>query len=170
MTDPLAAARRSADRAPARRPVSGLRWQALAAAAAVIVQYVLGMIVNLYATIPAADRGAGFTAAIGRAVSHGPAALATHAVVGLLLIIMALAVAVRAVVARLGVVATLAVIALLCLIGAASSGASFVGAAQASASMSMAVLAGAALLLYLIILYLLPAETASRRNAGPQRP
>jgi hypothetical protein len=56
------------------------------------------------------------------------------------------------------------------LIGAALSGARFVGNQQASASMSMAVRAGTALLLYLIILYLLPAEHVSTQNAISQQP
>ena len=58
------------------------------------------MAVNLDATIPVDDRGAGIVPAIGRAVSHGPAALGVHAVLGLLLVVGSLAAAVRGVASR----------------------------------------------------------------------
>jgi hypothetical protein len=44
--------------------------------------------VNLFVTIPAGDRGAGLFAAIGRALSHGPAILATHAALGFVSLIV----------------------------------------------------------------------------------
>jgi hypothetical protein len=140
----------------AGRGVSGLRRQALAASAALTLEYVLGMGVNLYVTVPAADRGSGIGQAIGRAITHGPAALAIHAVIGLLLIVAALAALARAVRARHRLAAIAAAIALLCLAGASASGASFVGNGKAGASMAMAVLAGAALLCYLVILFVVP--------------
>ena len=63
----------------ASRPAAGtrpstdeiFRRASLGTAVALLVQYGLGMWVNLYATVPAADRGGGEFAAIGRALSHG---------------------------------------------------------------------------------------------------
>ena len=134
----------------------GLRRQALAAAAALIVEFLLGVSVNLYVTVPRADAGSGIGPAIGRAVANGPAALAIHAVVGLLLILAAVSLTARSIAARLRFVAAAAAVALLCVIGASASGASFVDSAKAGASMAMAVLTGVALLCYVAIIYALP--------------
>jgi hypothetical protein len=140
----------------ARAP--GLRRQALLASAALIIEFVLGVSVNLYVNVPRADSGSGIGPAIGRAVANGPAALAIHTVVGLLLILAALALTARSIAARLRFTAATAVVALLCVIGASASGASFVGNAKAGASMTMAVLTAVALICYLAIIYALPRQ------------
>ena len=54
-----------------------------------LVQYGLGMGVNLYARVPAADHGAGVAAALGRALTSQPVVLAVHAVLGLLMLVRA---------------------------------------------------------------------------------
>ena len=88
MSETLTARRRGTGRPQQPgRAVSGVRRQALAASAALTLEYLLGMGVNLYVTVPAADRGSGIGQAIGRAIMHGPAALALHAVIGLLLVV-----------------------------------------------------------------------------------
>ncbi len=46
---------------------------------ALLVQYALGMVVNLDVTVPARDQGGGVFVAIGRAFANGPAGLAIHA-------------------------------------------------------------------------------------------
>lgn len=150
--------------------VSGLRRQALAASVALVLEYVLGVIVNLYVTVPAADRGAGIGPAIGRAVANGPAALAIHAVLGLLLVVAAVALVVRSITARLRLVSAASVVALLCVAGAAASGASFVGSGTAGASLGMAVLTGAALLCYLAILFALPESQGRGPGSRPGNP
>ena len=149
----------------ATRQVSALRRQALAASVALILEYLLGVIVNLYVTVPAADHGAGIGQAIGRAVTNGPVALAVHAVLGVLLVVAALALTVRSIAARLRLVSAASVIALLGVAGAAASGASFVGSGKAGASLAMAVLTGVALLCYLAILFALPG--IQDRRPGP---
>ena len=84
---------------PGRRPD---RWREnlargnLAAAIMLLIQYGLGIGVNLYVTLPAAGRGG---RGIGDAFTSGPA-LAVHAVLGLLLILTALSMVVRSVIAR----------------------------------------------------------------------
>lgn len=166
MSETLKARRRGTGRPQQPgRAVSSVRRQALAASAALTLEYLLGMGVNLYVTVPAADRGSGIGQAIGRAIMHGPAALALHAVIGLLLVVAALAALARAIRARLRLAAIAAGIALLCLAGASSSGASFVGNGKAGASMAMAVLTGAALLCYLVILFAVP--RIQPQNATP---
>jgi hypothetical protein len=114
-----------------------------------LVQYGLGMGVNLYAEVPAADHGTGLVAAVGRALTSQPAVLATHTAVGLLMLVAGITVLVRAIRARhRGAIAASAA-GLAAIIAAAFSGAAFVSSEQAGASMAMAVLTGVALLCYL---------------------
>lgn len=143
---------------------AGLRRRALLVSAALIIEFVLGVSVNLYVNMPRADSGSGIGPAIGRAVANGPAALAIHTVVGLLLIVGALALTARSVAARMRFTAATATVALLCVIGASASGASFVGSAKAGTSMTMAVLTAVALLCYVAIIYALPRPEKEIRN------
>ena len=150
----------SARRASAVR-TAGLRRASLAALVLLLIQYGIGIGVNLYVTVPAADQGH----TISSAISNGPGALTVHIVLGLLLILAAAYLVVRAIMARYGGVIVTSVIGLLALVGAAEQGAAFVDKAHASASMTMAILTGVALLCYGISLYLL----GSRPGSQPDR-
>jgi hypothetical protein len=166
MPEPERAVRDSRPEGPGR----ALRLQALAVSIALLCELLLGMAVNLDGTIPAADHGAGIVPAIGRAVSHGPAALAVHAVLGLLLVVGSLAAAVRGIASRSPALAIPAVVALLCMAGASVSGASFVGSQRAGASMAMATCTAVALACYAIILFVLAGPRSDRRgNSGAAR-
>ena len=120
---------------------------------AVVVQYALGIWVNLYVTVPARDQGGGFLAAIGRALANGPVALGIHAGLGLLLVLGSISLVVRSVLSRDRALIVLSALFLLALLGAASSGASFVDSGRDSASASMAMLTGVALICSLLSLY-----------------
>jgi hypothetical protein len=65
-----------------------------------LVQYGLGIGINLYAEVPDADHGVGILVAAGRALTHQPVALALHTTLGLLMLVAALTVLVRAITAR----------------------------------------------------------------------
>jgi hypothetical protein len=80
--------------------IEALRRGSLAMLIALSVQTGLGLTVNIYATIPKSDNGAGLVAAVGRAVSNGPIGLAIHGVFGLVLLVMSVSLLVRAVIAR----------------------------------------------------------------------
>ena len=134
----------------------------------VVVQYALGIWVNLYVTVPARDQGGGFLAAIGRALANGPVALGLHAGLGLLLVLGSISLVVRSVLSRNRALIVLSAVFLLALLGAASSGASFVDSGNDSASASMAMLTGVALICSLISLYVL--GSGSRQPAGPNAP
>ena len=129
----------------------GLRWQAVAIALILVVQYVVGVGVNLYVSVPAADHDANTFSAIGKAISNGPGALAAHTILALVLIVLALLIAVGAIRARRRAPAALALLGLLSLLAAASAGAEFVGHGGNAASMVMAALTGVALACYLLI-------------------
>ena len=74
--------------APNRRSGRGLRAWAFAVVLLILIQYGLGMWVNLFATIPGTDHGKGAFAAFGAAVARGPAGLALH--IGLALLCYAI--------------------------------------------------------------------------------
>jgi hypothetical protein len=145
---PLAA---RAGRAP--RGVSGLRINALAAVVMLLIEYGLGIWVNLYAQVPAEDHGKGTFAALGAAVAHGPVALAVHAVLGTLLLVTAIGLIVRAALARKAAATVIGAIAFCAILAAWLSGARFVGDAAAGASFGMAIATGVALLGYEVILF-----------------
>jgi hypothetical protein len=126
-----------------------MRRGSLAALVLLVVQYGIGMYVNLYVTVPRGDHGGGLDSAI----ANGPAMLSSHAVLGLLLGLVAIGVLVQAVMARhLGAIISSG-LGLLALAFAAAAGASFTSSGDNADSMGMAVLTGVALLCYAVNRY-----------------
>jgi hypothetical protein len=160
-------------RALSSRQLAALRGNSFGILAMLIVQFAIGMWVNLYAQIPAADRGSGIFGAVGRALTNGPASLAAHAGLGLLIVLAALALVVRSILARHTAAIIASVIGALAILGAAINGARFVtDGGQASASLAMALSTAVAMLSYAVGLLLLgfarPADQDLARNQ--QRP
>ena len=160
----------SAAPGPEGRPRAGgdeaVRRSSLGLSAGLLVQYALGLVVSLYVTVPARDQGGGVLAAAGRALANGPASLAVHAGLGLLLLLGSIALVVRAVAARTGFFMVTSVVSLLAVLGAAGSGAAFVNSGQDGASLSMGLLTAVALLCQLINLFRL---SAPHRTADQPR-
>jgi hypothetical protein len=147
------------DTARGRSPVAErLRRASFGAVLALLIEYGLGIGVNLFVNVPDADRGKGLGTAFGKALSSGPVALATHAGIGLLLIINVIVVFIIAIRTRMGSMIASSTIGLLCVIGAAFSGASFVDKNRNGDSMTMAVLTGVAIACYTVNLYVLGAR------------
>ena len=128
---------------------------------ALLVQFALGMVVNLYVTVPARDQGGGTLTAIGRALSGGPAALAIHAGLGLLILLGTISLVVRSVLSRRRALIWLSAVTLLAVLGAASSGASFVNSGNDGASLGMALATGVALACLAVILFVTAAPGAA---------
>ena len=85
------------------RPVSAaaaglarLRRGSMAVLVLIVLEYGIGMYVNLYVSVPAADHGR----SPGSAIANGPVMLSVHIVIGLLLALGAVGVLAQAVVAR----------------------------------------------------------------------
>jgi hypothetical protein len=140
-----------------------LRPNSFSVAVMLIVQYGLGIWLNLYAKIPASDHGKGVFAAFGAAVADGPAALALHALLGTLLLVAAMTLTVRAAVARMAATTVIGAVALVAIVAAWLSGARFTGDAADSASFGMAMATAVALLCYVIILFV-PSLTQGRQR------
>jgi hypothetical protein len=144
------------------RQLAALRGNTFGVLVMLIVQFAIGITVNLYATIPAKDRGSGIFGAVGRALTSGPASLATHAGLGLLIVLAAVALVVRSIVTRHTASIVLSAIGLAAIVSAALNGATFVAdGGAASASLAMALSTAVAMLCYALGLLLL----ASRRPA-----
>ena len=141
-----------------RVELEGLRRISLAAMIMLVVQYGLGIILNLYSAVPASDAHAG----IMQEIASGPAMLTVHALLGLGLIGAALVLLVRAVRLDDRVIAVLAAAGLTAIGGAFASGEIFVHNGQSGASLAMALLTGVALLCY--IGALTQVSTALRRR------
>jgi hypothetical protein len=131
------------------RRLSGLRTNSIAIFVMLLAQYGLGMGVNLYARVPAADHSTGVATALGRALTSQPAVLAGHAALGLLMLVAGVSVLTRAILAQHRRAIAASASGLAAIVAAAVSGATFVSSQQAGASMAMAVLTGVALLCYL---------------------
>ncbi len=141
-----------------------LRRMTLLAAVLVVVQTAIGMVVNLYVTVPPHHSGAqpanyftGSLQSVAWAVDHGAVALAIHAILGLALVAITIWVAVRAVKLRPGWVGFTAVLGALLAIGAGFNGASFLDFNKNISSLLMALLALGFLSCYVVGLYLQPA-------------
>jgi len=133
-----------------------------------LIQYLLGMAVNLFVVLPGRHPGAGARdyfagAASGLAwvIPHGPAWAAAHAAFGLALVLAALAgIAVTRGQGSRKATAT-SVLGALAIVGAAFNGVSFLNYGHAFSSMIMAGLWALALACYLTGMFL-----AARRRLG----
>ena len=143
-----------------------VRRTSLGMTAALLVQYALGMVVNLYVTVPARDQGGGVLVAIGRAFANGPVSLAIHAGLGLLILLGTISLVVRSVLSRRRPLIWLSAVALLAVLGAAFNGAAFVNSGNDGASLGMALLTGVALFCLAVALYLTGAPSAAPPAAG----
>ena len=128
---------------PATSRLAVLRGNCMGAAVLLIIQFGLGMGVNLYVTLPARKS---FLSTV-----FGSAVLAGHAIVALALLGAAIAALVRAIRARRVVVFT--ALGLAAIVAAAIAGASFVGNQATGASLAMALATAVAMFGYLAAIF-----------------
>jgi hypothetical protein len=143
----------------------------LAACALLLVQYLLGMVVNLFVVLPGRHPGAGasdyFSAAadgLAWLIADGPAWAAAHAALGMALAAAALAVIALAWRAGSTAARVISIVGALAIIGAGFNGTSFVNYGHDFSSMIMAGLWALALACYLTGAIL----AAGRPLAGPR--
>jgi hypothetical protein len=126
---------------------AGLHQPCLIILTGLVIQLALGMILNLYIAIPAADARTSYL----REIETAPGMLTAHALVALLILATAGILLLRAVALRdMAVIAPVAA-GLAALLGAFAAGEVFVRNDESSASLSMAILTGAALLCYIYL-------------------
>lgn len=122
-----------------------LRTSSFATSVILIVQFALGIGLNLYVTVP--THKAFFSTVFGQG------ALAAHAIVAVLLLAAAVSTLVRSIRARRGL--PWAILGLLAILVAAGAGSGFTSSGSAGASMAMAVATAVAMLAYLIPVFTL---------------
>jgi hypothetical protein len=125
---------------------AALRGNCMGAAVLLIVQFGLGMGLNLYVTLPA---GKSFLSTV-----FGSAVLAVHAIVALALLGAAISALVRAIRARRAVAFTS--FGRAAIVAAAAAGVSFAGNQSNGASLGMALATAAAMFCYLAAIFSLP--------------
>lgn len=135
----------------------------MAALVMLVVQYGLGIFLNLYVPVPAADAHAGMI----QEIRTAPFALTVHALLGLALIGTAIVLVVRAARLRDRTVTVLAAAGLGAIGGAFVAGEAFVKDGQSGTSFAMAGLTGAALLCYVCVLAALPVRRRALPAAAP---
>ena len=136
-----------------RTGIAGLRANSLAAMVMLVIEFALGVVVNLYTTLPATDAGKTLFSAFGAAVTDGPVALTLHALLGTLLLITGISAVVRAALLRGGVLITITGVALMAILLAWLSGTRFVGDSGTGESLIMALTTGVAIICYATILF-----------------
>ncbi|HEX3516563.1 MAG TPA: hypothetical protein VHT26_21435 [Trebonia sp.] len=129
----------------------------LVAIIALVLQFGLGMVLNLFVTVPPADARAGFITEVRTA----PLGLTVHAVLGTLLICAAVVLVTRAVGARDRLVIAFAVTGLVAVAGAFAAGEMFVRDGRDGVSLAMSLLTGVALASYASALARANAKTTS---------
>ncbi len=148
-----AASQLTTQRRPGRGSLMALRGNTLGVLVMLVLQYSLGMWVNLEASVPSGDATAGFWGAFVGAITNGPLALTLHALLGTLLMVSAGILMWRALRIRQPLWLVLAVIGFLSLALAWITGARFTATGAATSSLFMALLTALALLCYVVILF-----------------
>lgn len=127
---------------------SSVSRDCLVALIALVLQFGLGMVLNLFITVPPGDARAGFITEVRTA----PLGLTLHALLGTLLIGAAIVLVTRAVRAKDRLVIALAATGLVAVAGAFTAGEMFVRDGRNGVSLAMALLTGVALVSYAIAL------------------
>ena len=129
--------------ATSSRRLAALRGNCMGAGVLLIIQFGLGIGVNLYVTLP--DHKAFFSTVFGSAL------LAAHVIVAVALLGAAISALVRAIRARRVIVPT--AVGLAAVLAAAAAGASFTSSQNNGASLAMALAAAAGMFCYLAAVY-----------------
>jgi hypothetical protein len=152
-THTATSSRRAAGRDPAVR-LARLRRSSLGVVAMLIVQFILGMIYNLYGTAPTSAKPVGL---------FSSPDLALHVILGIVLFLAAVGQLVQAIGARHKLSIWLSAIGLLSILGAGFAGLGFAGSGADGASLGMSLAFATALACYVVLVFALP-SSASRAS------
>ena len=142
---------------PASRLVR-LRISSLGVVVMLIVQFILGMIYNLYGTAPTSTKSIGL---------FSSPDLALHVILGILLFIAAVGQLVQAIGARHQLSIWLSAIGLLSILGAGFAGLGFTGSGASGASLGMSLAFAIALACYVVLVFALPSSASATSPATP---
>jgi hypothetical protein len=137
-----------------------LRMASLGVISTLILEFIFGIAYNLYCTAPAPGKPVGL---------FSSAWLALHFIVGILLLLTAIMLVIRAVQAGHRLVLGMSVIGLLAIIAAIGAGISFTRDGANGASLGMSLAFAVSLACYVVNLVVLPAGTDAVTGAGADR-
>ena len=135
-----------------------LRRSSLGAVIMLILQFILGMIYNLYGTAPTSTKSIGL---------FSSPDIALHVIVGILLLIAGIGQLVRAIGTRYRLAIWLSGIGLLAILGAFFAGIGFAGNGAAGASLGMSLAFAVALACYAVLVFALPSAASARSSRTP---
>jgi hypothetical protein len=138
-----------------------LRMSSLGVVVMLIIQFILGMIYNLYGTAPTSTKSIGL---------FSSPVIALHVVLGILLGLTAIAQLVRAIGTRHRLSIWMSALGLASIIGAGFAGLGFTGSGASGASLGMSLAFAAALACYVVLIVALPSSAPSARAAGSETP
>jgi hypothetical protein len=150
MSQPSVVARTGAPTQPGK--LARLRLSSFGLVTMLILEFVLGIIYNLYGTAPTAHKSIGL---------FSSPDLALHVILGILLFLAAVMQVIRAVGTRHRLAVSLSAVGLLAIIGAGSSGLGFAGNGDAGSSLGMSLLFAVALACYAVLVLVLPSRDAT---------
>jgi hypothetical protein len=126
----------------------------LGAVAMLILQFILGIIYNLYGTAPTSAKHIGL---------FSSPDLALHVILGILLFVAAVGLLIRAISARHQLSIWLSAVGLLAIVGSGFAGLGFTGSGASGASLGMSLGFAVALACYVVLVFALP-SSASRSS------
>ncbi|MGD0064589.1 MAG: hypothetical protein ABSB76_14245 [Streptosporangiaceae bacterium] len=135
---------------PASR-VARLRMASFGAVTMLIIQFILGIVYNLYGTAPTAFKSVGL---------FSSPVLALHVIMSLLLLIAAVMLLVRAIGARHRLTIWMSAVGLIGIVAAGGAGIAFAGNGAAGSSLGMSIAFAVSLASYVVILVFVPAQSA----------
>jgi len=129
-----------------------LRMSSLGLVTMLIIQFILGMIYNLYGTAPTAAKSVGM---------FSSPVLALHVILFFLLVIAAVMQLIRAIGARHRLTAWLSAVGLLGILAAGFAGIGFIGNGDAGASLGMSLAFAVSLACYVVLVFALPSPSTT---------
>jgi len=141
---------------PAGRSQAGqlarLRMASFGAVTMLIIQFILGIVYNLYGTAPTKAKSVGL---------FSSPVLALHVIMSLLLLIAAVMLLVRAIGARHRLTIWMSAVGLIGIVAAGGAGIAFAGNGAAGSSLGMSIAFAVSLVCYVIILVLVPSPPST---------
>ena len=150
MSDTNTAARTASPDQASR--LARIRMSSLGAVAILMVEFILGIIYNLYGTAPTATKSVGL---------FSSPVLALHVVVAILLVIAAVGQLIRAIGTRHKLTIWMSAIGLVAILAAGFAGTGFAGNGAAGASLGMALAFAVALAAYVVLVFALPSSSSA---------
>ncbi len=129
-----------------------IRISSLGTVAMLLIEFILGIVYNLYGTAPTAKKSIGL---------FSSPVLALHVIVAILLVIATVGQLIRAIGTRHRLTIWMSAIGLLGIIGAGFSGLGFAGNGAAGASLGMSLAFVVSLTAYIVLVFALPSSARS---------